>query len=240
MDSNKKKWIHIGGCFVTILLVLVVLYRIVIMKPIEKEKEELQKIQEMQPSVKLDNNNVADLDTLVETELEEDKLELQLSEEINQPGGIDTTSNLSFAGKWKIDKVAVISEWYTGTEKDGWIEEFDSEDFLNIDLEYYDDKILIGDQEFLNPKYEYEIMTVMEFDRAGGRFRVPSLYDCFEENNIEIENDEVTVVVIRFPYEAAYFPYSFIPVGDNIVLLNDEYMLVGTWGKILLAHKISD
>lgn len=154
----------------------------------------------------------------------------------------NTDESLDFFGKWVIDKVAVISELYTGTTKDGLAEEnlYDAEDFIGLSLEYREDRIIIGDCEYKKPKYKIRKNTVSEFDIGGGRFRCPDLYSFFEENNIQLFKDEVNVVLIRFPYEASYPPYNFIPVGDDIVIINDDYMFVGIWGKILLAHKISD
>ena len=55
-------------------------------------------------------------------------------------------AELPFFGTWYIEKVAVISEMYTGTTKDGVAEEdlYDSEDFVGYELEYTADYFRIG------------------------------------------------------------------------------------------------
>ena len=39
--------------------------------------------------------------------------------------------------------------------------------------------------------------------------------------------------------EVSYGEFDFIPVGAQCVILNEGTMLIGLWGKILLAHRIS-
>ena len=55
-----------------------------------------------------------------------------------------------FFGTWRIEKVAVISEMYTGTILDGVAEEdlYDSEDFLGYELEYTPQYFRIGDEKY--------------------------------------------------------------------------------------------
>ena len=59
-------------------------------------------------------------------------------------------AELPFFGTWYIEKVAVISEMYTGTTKDGVAEEdlYDSEDFVGYELEYTADYFRIGENTY--------------------------------------------------------------------------------------------
>lgn len=64
-------------------------------------------------------------------------------------------AELPFFGTWYIEKVAVISEMYTGTTKDGVAEEdlYDSEDFVGYELEYTADYFRIGENTYTDPEY---------------------------------------------------------------------------------------
>lgn len=81
------------------------------------------------------------------------------------------SAELPFFGTWYIEKVAVISEMYTGTTKDGVAEEdlYDSEDFVGYELEYTADYFRIGENTYTDPEYGLffeDIFTVND----GGRF----------------------------------------------------------------------
>ncbi|MGN0157072.1 MAG: hypothetical protein ACI39N_07470 [Lachnospiraceae bacterium] len=160
----------------------------------------------------------------------------------------EVSEELSIYGTWKIEKVALISEMYTGTTLDGDKEEdlYDSEDFLGYELEYTETFFRIGDKVYENPKYITSEDTVKGFD-LGNSFRPMCLYTLIVEENIEMEktenseNLEDAIIVeydLEFENEVSYGKYDFIPVGAQVILLNDDAMLVGVWGKILLAYRI--
>lgn len=93
-------------------------------------------------------------------------------------------AELPFFGTWYIEKVAVISEMYTGTTKDGVAEEdlYDSEDFVGYELEYTADYFRIGENTYTDPEYGLffeDIFTVND----GGRF-LPHVCDFMEEEGI--------------------------------------------------------
>lgn len=151
-----------------------------------------------------------------------------------------------FYGTWHIEKVATISEMYTGTTLDGCDEEdlFDSEDFIGYELEYTDRYFRIGDKKYKNPEYEIKYDTV-EGVQYGGNFW-PKIYMLINEEGIKINNEKEyspkeTLLLwfdVDFPYEVSYGKYDFIPVGTQCILLNEDTMIVGTWGKVLLARRI--
>lgn len=150
-----------------------------------------------------------------------------------------------FYGTWHIEKVAMISKMYTGTTLDGCDEEdlFDSEDLIGYELEYTDRYFRIGDNKYKNPEYEIEHKAV-ERVQSGGIFR-PDIYTLIAEEKIRINNEEEydseTLLLwfdVDFPYEVSYGKYDFIPVGTQCILLNEDTMIVGTWGKVLLARRI--
>lgn len=149
-----------------------------------------------------------------------------------------------FFGTWQIEKVAVVSKMYTGTTLDGDLEEnlYDSEDFIGYELEYSEQKFRLGDKEYENPEYVISYETVEDFNE-GGKFR-PGVYALIKEEDIKVNNMEdytTDTLVLRFDMnfaeEVSYEKYKFVPVGTQCVLLNDDTMLVGVWGKVLLAYR---
>ena len=71
-----------------------------------------------------------------------------------------------FFGTWRIEKVAVISDMYTGTTLDGVLEEdlYDSENFLGYELEYAPQYFRIGDEKYEVPEYVVSYRTVHDFN----------------------------------------------------------------------------
>ena len=154
-------------------------------------------------------------------------------------------AELPFFGTWYIEKVAVISEMYTGTTKDGVAEEdlYDSENFLGYELEYAPQYFRIGEEMYENPEYVVSYETVHDFN-VGGKFW-PDLYRFIREEEIKINNmDDYTSETllmqfdVNFTGQVFYGQYNFIPIGTQCVLLNDDIMIVEMWGKTLLAYRV--
>lgn len=151
-----------------------------------------------------------------------------------------------FFGTWRIEKVALISEMYTGTTLDGVREKdlYDSEDYLGYELEYSSNIFRLGDAKYKNPNYVITNITIESFD-DGGRFRLPDIYTFIAEEGIKINNEEkytsetpLIYFKIEFEEEISYKKYNFVPVGTQCVLLNHDIMLIGLWGKVLIAYRV--
>ncbi len=157
-------------------------------------------------------------------------------------------------GKWHIDRAVLKSEMYTGTVLDGDYEEnlYNPEDYIGLELEYASDFFRIGDQVYKNPRYILSRITVYDWQR-GSKFCLPDLYRYIEENGIEIKGyedsetwEELRRFDIDFGEDVRYWDeknnkeYKFVPVGTHCVLLNDDTMLLGIWGKILEATRVED
>ena len=151
-------------------------------------------------------------------------------------------------GEWQIDRAVLESTMYTGTSLDGDFENniFDPEDYVGYILRYSEESFSLGDVEYVNPCYLVREITVGEYNE-GGVFRNSDLLTLIAEEEIEVERNAISPnmsqarllwVDVAFDYEADYLDYSFIPVGTQVVLLNYDTMLVGVWGKILLAYRI--
>lgn len=151
-----------------------------------------------------------------------------------------------FYGTWRIEKVALVSDMYTGTTLDGDFEEnlYDSEDFLGYELEYTDRYFRIGDKKYKNPEYVIEYETVGAIDR-GIRSRPVDLHTFLAREEILVNNEEDytgETLLLRFDVdfadEVSYGKFNFIPVGTQCILLNEDTMIVDIWGKVLLARRI--
>ncbi|MDE6435134.1 MAG: hypothetical protein K2L07_12995 [Lachnospiraceae bacterium] len=151
-------------------------------------------------------------------------------------------------GEWQIDRAVLESTMYTGTSLDGDFENniFDPEDYVGYILRYSEESFSLGDVEYVNPCYLVREITVGEYNE-GGVFRNPDLLTLIAEEEIEVEGNAISPnmsqarllwVDVTFDYEANYLDCSFIPVGTQVVLLDYDTMLVGVWGKILLAYRI--
>lgn len=164
------------------------------------------------------------------------------------------TNNLfsqeSLYGTWRIDRAVLWSEMYTGTTLDGDLEEnlYDPEDFMGYELEYSEDLFRLGTEEYIEPIYSVEKETIDDVNSGGG-FKTTNIYKLIREEEIKVCNEEmseklskveVPVFQVDFAYEATYEGYSFVPMGTQVVLLNEDTMLVGLWGEIMIAHKIDE
>ena len=157
-------------------------------------------------------------------------------------------------GKWRINRAVLKSEMYTGTVLDGDYEEnlYNPEDYIGLELEYASDFFRIGDQVYKNPEYVLSEMTVQDWQR-GSKFFVPTLYQYIKDEGIKLKNAENGVAgcelqcididfeeAVRYWDEKNNKEYKFVPVGTYCVLLNDDTMLLGIWGKILEATRVED
>lgn len=147
-------------------------------------------------------------------------------------------------GIWKIDSVALQSEMYTGTTQDG-VEEcdlYEPEDFIGCELEYTADSFRLGDKMYQNPIYQVDSVSFEEYD-AGGKFIHPGLYGL--EDEIHFLGEEGNTATAKFPAyaisfyeEVTYDKWDFIPLGTEVIMLNENVMLLGYWGKIMLAYRV--
>lgn len=164
-------------------------------------------------------------------------------EETNADNAID------FYGVWHIDEAVLQSDMYTGTTKDGDFEEnlYDPTDYTGMEIEYAPEYFQLGSERYNNPKYVLTNRTVKDINDSG-KFYDPDIYEFIMDEKIEIFDAEkfdylaevpLLQVEVEFDKEVSYGDFGFIPVGTQCVILNEGTMLIGLWGKILLAHRIS-
>lgn len=160
-------------------------------------------------------------------------------------------------GTWHIDKM--VMERYIETPDEEYPRlwycdireqyEYEPEGYIGLELEYTEDFLRIGDQAYQNPRYTFDIATIEELN--GYDSWEPTFYQYIEEEGIilkgekdgDISRCKLPWVLVYVDYGQKYIDkngeeYPFPPIGDECVLLNDDTMLLGTWGKILMATRI--
>lgn len=156
---------------------------------------------------------------------------------------LDSTNNEEskpeIFGTWSLEKIVLKSEAYDGTSKEA-LGGIDEEDYVGLELEFTDKYLRLGEEKFLYPKYILEYMTVAEYNDCG-KYKLPSTYGVILDQNIDIANSEkyewLSEIPLKF-YQANFDEDYFIPVGTQVVVLNNDIMLVGIWGKIILARRV--
>ncbi|MDE6675755.1 MAG: hypothetical protein K2K19_13275 [Acetatifactor sp.] len=195
----------------------------------------------------LEDERLFRLGLLIQNDFKEDK-NFNSIDNFNSQSTEQQEKVRNLVGEWQIDRVVLESNMYSGTSLDGDFEEniFDPEDFVGYTLRYSEDSFSLGDVEYANPCYLVSEITVGEYNEGGG-FRNPDLFTLIAEEEIEVEGAANTPnlsqaklmrVDVTFDHETNYSDYSFIPVGTQMVLLDYNTMLIGVWGKILLAYRI--
>lgn len=144
----------------------------------------------------------------------------------------NAANKADFYGVWYIDKAVLCSEAYTGTLKDGSFEEnlYDPADYIGLEVEYHPDYFRLGDEKYINPEYILTNRTVKDVNE-GGSFHNPDLYEFIINEKIEITGEEdyeylaempLLQVEVRLDNELSYGDYNFIPVGTQILVLNEN------------------
>lgn len=145
-----------------------------------------------------------------------------------------------FFGIWTLERIVLKSKAYDGTSKEA-LAGIDEEDYIDLELEILPESFRLGENIYKKPVYHIEYKTCEEYNN-GGNYILPDFYGFLNEEDIIIENadqyTETSLVPLKY-LEVAFEEEYFIPVGRQCVLLNSDTMLVGIWGKIILAHKVS-
>lgn len=155
--------------------------------------------------------------------------------------GQDMADGTCFHGVWHIDKVVLHSERYTGTLKDGDFEEksYDPADYIGLEVEYNPNYFRLGDEKYIHPEYSLTSRTVKDINESG-MFRSPDIYEFIKNEKIEIEGEgnykyladvPLSQVEVRFNSELSRGDYNFIPIGTQILILNENEMLIGLWER---------
>lgn len=154
-------------------------------------------------------------------------------------GNLDT-EKLKIYGTWSLDKIILTSKDYVGEKNWGDGHIFNEKQYVGYEVEYTPEYFRLGEQKFFSPTYEVSEFNFYDFNNNGD-FEHPDLYEFVEKERIKIANEEEYENIDDIPL--AYFLVTFkenyfIPVGTQIVLLNEHTMLVGVWGNIILAHRV--
>lgn len=157
-----------------------------------------------------------------------------------QNSNLDNDSNnLKFFGIWSLDEIVLESNNYSGEKyRDG--RKFSEKEYIGCEIEYQSQFFRLKDEKFFNPTYTLYDFTVFDYD-INGDFQTPDFYDLIKNKQILVNKSEEYKDMAEVPL--LYFTLSFnethfIPIGSQCVMLNDNTMLVGVWGKIILSHRV--
>lgn len=143
-----------------------------------------------------------------------------------------------FFGVWQLERVVLKSKAYDGTSTEA-LGGIDEEEYLGFELEFLPESFRLGENIYEKPVYYLKYTTCEEYNN-GGNYILPDFYGFLNEEDIIIENSdkytETSLVPLKY-LEVTFEEEYFIPVGTQCVLLNSDTMLVGIWGKVILAHK---
>ncbi|MCL2083024.1 MAG: hypothetical protein FWH04_07305 [Oscillospiraceae bacterium] len=155
-------------------------------------------------------------------------------------------------GIWRLEKIVLVSDDYEEAHhrmnNRGGVRVY-REDYLGYEIEYTEQYVRLGDWKYIASEYSLWGFVISSY-LSNGSFWRSDFEKILDDNNIDLDKkgeyedlgdipiDYVTVSALR---ECSYrdgddFPSP--PVGDQCLLLNKDTMLVGVWGKIILARRV--
>jgi hypothetical protein len=156
-----------------------------------------------------------------------------------------------FFGTWRFE--CIVLESYDYEELRHGIKNFGGrryyeEDYLGYEVEYSSNYYRFGDRVVINP--EYILYDFLLYDYiVNGSFHFSDFHAFIEKYGISIDRageyesiDDIplTYFVVRIDDYAEYYTdEGFAPLGMGCILLNKDTMLVGAWGKIILALRVA-
>jgi hypothetical protein len=155
----------------------------------------------------------------------------------------DVSEESIIFGTWSLEKIALISEilmFPPDNEEDSSDLQDDAESYIGLELELNKSYFRLADKEILSPNYSLEYMTLKEFNE-GGNFKLPDAYTFLLDEEINIEGSEKYESLSDVPlkvYEVSFDEDNLVPVKKQFVVLNQDTMFIGVWGKIILAKRI--
>ncbi len=160
------------------------------------------------------------------------------AEEIN--GEESNESKLTIYGTWYLDEIVLQSEEYDNVSPDKMTWYGKEEEFIGMEIVYTESSMRLGDEVFPCPKYSKSSVSFKEY-KSGGDFRQPHPYEVIEVEGLNVSNREkyddlsdVQLVEYIVDFEENYS----IPYGTYVVVLNEDTLFLGGWGKVILARRV--
>ncbi len=154
-------------------------------------------------------------------------------------GNLDT-EKLKIYGIWSLDKIILTSKDYAGEKNWGDGHIFNEKQYVGYEVEYTSEYFRLGKQKFFSPEYEIYDLAFYDYNNNGD-FESPDLYDFVDKGEVKVDKMEEYKNLDDIPlayYLVTFKENYFIPVGTQIVLLNENTILVGVWGNVILAHRV--
>ena len=177
------------------------------------------------------SNNITELSDITE------EVSIDHDEESNTDRDIE---NLKIYGTWSLDKIILSSKDYIGEKNWGDGHIFNEKQYVGYEIEYTPEYFRLGEQKFSSPMYEVSDIKFYNFN-DNGDFEQPDLYEFVKKEEIKIHKMDEYENMDDIPLDyflVSFEENNFIPVGTQCVLLNENTMLVGVWGNVILAHRI--
>ena len=148
-------------------------------------------------------------------------------------------SKLSIFGTWHLDKIVMTSEMYYDFDSSGYRDLIGKEEeYIGKTIEFSKDSIKIGGIIIKNPIYTIEETNLGKYER-GGKFHMPTPFEVIESEKIYVSDSENYEYLGDLPIKVISVQYNeYILYGNYCVILNDNKMFIGGWGKIMLATRI--
>lgn len=149
------------------------------------------------------------------------------------------TNDVVILGKWYLERIALKSENFDDVSPEAY-DNFDYDTYVGEILEYGQDIIKIGESSYLNPSYVLEMTNTSDYS-DGGIFKSPTLAGLILSEEIYVsdsENYEWLSEVPIMQYKITLNAEVFNPLISSVLVLNEDTILVGTGGKIILATRI--
>jgi len=191
-----------------------------------------------------------DENLLLEQETEEIKDNVDLSEsKVNTTDGMtDDTSlvdeeninenGMLIFGEWKLLEIALVSEGFDDLSSEVY-SNFDFDKYLNTIITFSDMYIEISNEKYNRPKYVTGETTLTDYN-SNGNYKSPDIYDFILSKDIIITNQDEYEWLSQVPitnYTVTLPDNVYNPIVSYVLVLNNDTLLLGGWGKIFLAER---
>lgn len=153
--------------------------------------------------------------------------------------GTQLTNELVIYGKWRLEKIVLKSENFDEISPEAY-DNFDYNSYVGHILEYNQEFVKVAENSYLSPSYELEMTNISDYS-DGGIFKSPNLADLILSEEIYVSDSENYEWLSEVPikqYKINLNDKEFNPLVSSVLVLNDNTILVGTGGKIILATRI--
>ena len=160
-----------------------------------------------------------------------------------QPATSPETADVPIYGVWTLDEIILATKGYSGETRINGYQYVSEAEYIGSEVEYTPEFFRLDDKKYYSPTYK-EYNRSFYYYNLEGSFEHPNLYDLVEAGELKIDNMEnyedlgdMPLVHYHVGVEREEDDYWEVPLGNVVVLLNDDTMLVGERWHVILAHR---